>query len=689
MHFQKLDADKFLNAYGVDLQVLYPWEGVVTPPFGAAWAILGPGNSTKLHQHQELETFFIARGQGEMTIADETVTVGPGSVVFQQPFHQHTLTNTSADEDLMFLTVWWEDRSEWPAEGETPTEKEAARSQQRRVMVTAAPPTPNGDLHLGHLAGPYLSADYYTRYLRARGREGFYACGTDDNCMYVERMGESRGMTGAEATVHFTTRIEETLEKAGIALHTWMHPGRSPHFKPLVMDLFHQLHSQGKLEAREAPAPFCADCDRYLFEADIAGRCPHCDEKLTGNTCEACGRVNDCIDLQDAACTACGASATTRPFTRLVFPLSRYAEPLARYLGKVRMNTHLRSFCERYLADGLPDVAVSHVSTWGIPVPLDDPALEGQRLYVWFEMAARYFAYAQHLNDAAGVAQDYGRFWRDDDAEIVQFFGFDNSFYYTLMLPGLYMAFDEELRLPAAFVCNEFYQLDGEKFSTSRGHSILGRVLCDAAPRDAVRFFLAYSCPEREETNFTITDFEETVERELVDSWQVWLRRLHDKMMAEFDGKVPATGDWTAEQLHFFRRIKQLIAAAAEAYEPATFSPQRATRILCELVRSARRFGKEEDHWRGVPDREQERRTAVALELVAAKTLAVVASPIMPDFASRLWRDLGYENAGDQGTWEETPEWVPAGQEIGDLGIDLFSSVRRCMAVPAAVPAQR
>ncbi|HEX9736564.1 MAG TPA: class I tRNA ligase family protein [Thermoanaerobaculia bacterium] len=672
VNVQHLDPQRFLQAYGVDLQVLYPWEGVVEPPFGAAWAILAPGQSTKSHQHQEGETFFVARGEGEMTVDGETVPVRAGSVVFQDPFHEHTLTNTSATEDLMFLTVWWEDRSLWAKK----EEKEAAAPAPRRVMVTAAPPTPNGDLHLGHLAGPYLCADFHTRYLRLRGVDAFYACGSDDHSMYVERMGEKLGMTGPEAAAHLVAAIEETLGMAGIAMDVFMHPDASARFEPLVLEFFDRLWRAGKLEAREGPSPYCERCERYLFEADVAGRCPHCGAGVTGNTCESCGGVNDSIDLVEARCTQCGAAPAARRFRRLIFPLSRYGDALGAYLRRTTMNARLRSFCERLIADGLPDVAVSHVSDWGIRVPLEDPDFAGQTLYVWFEMAARYFAYAEHVNEVSGAAAEgYSRFWRSGDASIVQFFGVDNNFYYALLLPALYLAFDAELRLPAAFVTNEFYRLDGQKFSTSRGHAILGRALLAEAPRDAVRFYLAHTCPEHEETSFTRADFEATVERELVWGWQRWLTELAAKVAAECGGTVPATGDWTSEQRWFYRRLEQTVAEAAEAYEAATFSPQRLTRLLSELVRTARRFGKAEDCWRLVPQRGQERRTGLALELLAAKVLAILASPVMPDFAARLWRGLGYEQPLRPGSWEPSPAWVPVGQRLGELGGEYFRTV--------------
>ncbi len=690
MHHQAIDPEKLFHAYGVDLQLLYPWEGVVEPPFGAAWAILAPGSRTKVHQHQEGETFFIARGQGKMSVGGETVEVSPGSVIFQRPFQEHVLENTSTEEDLLFLTVWWEDRRLWteeemakaekakadkakadPAKGETTGEGGTSiTTPSRRVMVTAAPPTPNGDLHLGHLAGPYLGADFHTRYLRLRGLEGHYACGSDDHCMYVERKGEQIGMSGEEAKHLFVGAIEESLELAGVDMQLFLHPGDSACFRPLTLDFHEKLRKAGKLESREAPAPYCEPCDRYLFEADISGACPHCGEGVTGNTCEACGRVNDCINLADSRCTACGEATTQRNIRRLIFPLSRYGDALTEYLRRTQMSPRLRAFCEAYLADGLPDVAVSHVSGWGIPVPGDSHP--GQTLYVWFEMAARYLAYAQHLSENGASEEGYGAFWRSPEAGIVQFFGFDNSFYYALLLPALYMAFDPDLRLPEAFVTNEFFRLDGEKFSTSRGHSILGRALLAEVPRDLVRFYLAHSGPEKEETNFTLEEMWETLRREPLGAWRRWLETLGRKVREESEGQVPATGDWTPDQLRFYRQLEGALREAAEAYEPAAFSPQRLTRLMAELVRTANRFGRSEDHWKGVAERSQEWRTGLALELLAAKVLAIIAAPIMPAFAADLWRALGHAESMPPGVWNEALEWVPAGQAALDLGPSLL-----------------
>lgn len=689
---RKLDPETFVNAYNVDLQPLYPWDGVVEPPFGAAWAVLAPGESTKPHAHQELETFFIARGRGEFSIGDsERVTVEPGTVTFHEPFHNHTLTNTS-DEPLLFLTVYWEDKGRW-ADGEGQKATEATRPA--RTLVTAAPPTPNGDLHVGHLSGPYLAADVIARYLRLAGVDAHFVVGSDDNSVYVPSMGRSIGLSGEETAKKFTDEIESTLEEAGIEPTVFPRPNASPHHGAMTRDLFTRLHAAGHLVEIDTPTAWCETCDRELFEPGIRGACPHCGAGVVGNTCEDCGHVHHPEQVVGGECTTCGEPAVRRSVRRLVFPLAPWADALREYYRHVEMSPHVRSLVEGLLAqgpDGLPDVPVTQPGQWGIPVPLD--GWDERRIYVWLEMAARYFAYAAHLEDlrddgdgAGGDGADgWRRWWASPEAEVVQCFGYDNSFYYAMFLPAVYMALGPEsqggVRLPVSFVTNEFYRLDGEKFSTSRDHRIMGRELTRQVPREAVRFHLAWTHPEREGTNFTLDDFRDNVRRHLLGTVEGWLGGLDRRLGDDAQRIVPATGDWTADHRRFHRRLTDLLEQAAAGYEPRGTSLQRSVRAAVEIAREARRFGEGERHWKGVPTRTEERRTAIALELLAVKALALALAPVTPEVSRRLFRRLGYAGGPEPGSWGSAADalsWVPSGQTVGALGESLIPGLDQAL----------
>jgi methionyl-tRNA synthetase len=680
MHIKKLDRSQLVDAYNIKCQGVYPWAGVVEPPFGAGWAIVEPGGFTKHHNHQECETFLITQGRGVMRVGDERVEVEAGDVVFQPPFNAHIIENTSDSEELVFVSIYWEDTGLWAGRRESQV---LAEAPPERVLVTAAPPTPNGDLHLGHLAGPYLAADILTRALRLRGIDASFACGTDDHFSHVLTKAQQLGLPGRESADRLAADIQASLAAADIRPDLFIGP-TSALYADLVHEFFQALYAGGQLVEKEASSPWCESCRLYLYEAHIRGGCPHCGAETGGYCCEDCGRPND-SDLIDPHCTHCGGRPVQKTFKRLYFPLRRYEKQLKDFYLDVGMNTHLRALLEQVLGSGLPDMPVTHVADWGFPVPL--PGWEGQVLSVWFETAPRYLAYARALasegRDGASGDADWPRFWKDDKARVVQCFGCDNGFLYAMYIPALLLAFDPEIRLPAAYVMNEFYRLDDLKFSTTRRHAIWARQMLADVPSDVVRFYLAATRPETDSTNFTVAEFEEMVERELIGTWQAWLQELWAKVTEERGGEVPSTGDWTEEHRRFYQRLEELVAEIDEAYQARTFSSQRVVTALSSLVRAARRFGRGELHWRRVPARSEERRTSIALEVLAAKVLALAVAPIMPSFAARLWHDLGYDTPLSDARWEARPTWVPGGMNLRSQGQPYFFLVGSARTVPA------
>ena len=679
MNLKKLTPDAF--AYDVPSQYVFPWQGVADTPFGAMWCLVPPGRTVKAHKHHEGETYIVARGRGTITVDGASTPVQSGDVVYMEPFRLHELVNASDSEELLFLAVWWEDMQLAAREGAARAAA-ATAARPERVLITATPPTPNGDLHVGHLSGPFLGADIHRRYLHMRGVDAVYLCGADDHQSYVPLKGFRTQKTPREVADHFADEIEETFRRARIEVDHFARPKASPHHAADVQELFKALWDGGRLVARDAPSLHCETCDKYLFEAHVSGTCPHCGAGSDGSACEQCGWPNDCTDLIAPVCKYCGGTPSVRTTRRLYFPLAPLRDQLRDWYRTVRMSPHLRSLCLQMLAD-LPEIAVSHPSDWGIPVPV--PGFEGQVIYVWLEMAPGFLAATRELRQRRGEEPDWRPWWHADGQKLVQFFGFDNGYFHAVLFPALWMAFDPEIRLARAFVTNEFLRLEGSKFSTSRGHAIWGKELLDRVPADAARFYLSYAGPERHQANFTLAEMDEALERELVGGWQAWLRDLGRRVGEEFAGIAPWSGAWTDDQEEFFLSLQRLAAEAANAYEAETFSPQRATRQLSELVRQTRRFADAESHWARVPTGKEERRNAVALEIAAARALALLSAPILPDFAQRLWTALGCDGAPDR--WEEIPEFLPGGRRLDALKeIEVVEPVRREAETTAESP---
>lgn len=549
------------------------------------------------------------------------------------------------------------------------------KDSPRRILITATPPTPNGDLHVGHLSGPYLGADIYRRYVTLKNVEHYYVSGADDHQSYVAFKGEQMEWQPSVVADHFGDAMQKTLEAANIELQLFARPRTSAYHIPMVEAFFRKLYAEDKFIVKETESLFCHSCNRHVFEAFISGKCPHCQSPSGGNACEDCGQPNDCVDLIQPICKRCGSRPGTAVFRRLYFPLSRYEKQLRQYYGRLKMNPHVRALCEQMLLNGLPDISITHVAEWGIPVPV--PGFEGQKLYVWFEMAPGYLAETSECFAWHGIAGDWTDVWKSRDASVVQFFGFDNSYFHAVLFPALFMAYDPEIRLADILVTNEFYRLDGLKFSTSRNHAIWGRDLIGRCSADATRFYLAYTGPEREQANFTLDDFWRTVDRELLGGWESWIQAVGRKVEAVCRGVVPPMEAPEQDQQEFVEQLRRFVGEAESAYSAETFSPQSAARTCCELIRVARRFGHSENHWELVRGRERRRHTSLALELLAAKLLALLSAPLTPVFAKDLWTSLGFSTPMAAADWSEAVTPVPAGQATAGLNSLQFPGIHK------------
>ncbi len=657
MQIRKLDPQQLSPDFGALCQPIFPRGEFASPPFTALWNVVKPGGATKLHRHHEVEAFFIVKGEGIFSVEGESREIEIGDVIFCTPLTYHTLINCSESEDLFFINIYWEDMSQI---GTAPKGKEAG-GDRKRVLVSGSPPNPNGDLHLGHLAGPYLSADIYVRFRKMLGDEAYFVLGSDDNQCWTAAKAEQSGTSPQKMADHYAAEIQGTLARAHVGVDHFYRPNGSPHHAELVREFICKLYDEGKLVAREASALFCDFCERYLFEFYVTGICPHCGQGTCGNACEECGRPNDCTDLIDPVCRMCGKTPRVGVLRRLYFPLAEHRAVLDQYYASLEMTTQHRALCHTMLDAGLPEVVASHVTDWGIPVPF--PGFEGQVVSAWLEVVPGYLAASRELTDQIGSDGGFKAFWGAEDAEVVQFFGFDNCWNHAVLYPALLKAYDPSIKLPRAFVSNQLYYLDHQKFSTSRGHAIWARDLLERNSVDAVRLYLAHTCPEAERTNFTLREFEAWVESEFEGRWKAWVRDARTRTQDRFQGIVPEPGAWSDAHIRFFEFLKRSLAEAKSAYGAVSFSPQLAVRIGTELVRRSRDFGQSESAWGSVEH--SELRTAVAMELSAIRTLAILMAPITPDLSARLWRSLGYEMAFEHQRWEDDPRFVPVGQRLG------------------------
>jgi methionyl-tRNA synthetase len=650
------NARTFIKAFDINMHDVLPKADGEILPFGVSQGIIFPGEISKSHCHDELETFIFIEGKGIVECNGNCINVNSGDIVHFDPFEVHSIKNIGTT-NLSFITVYWHDHY---IAANYSNQNYSNKNINERVYVTSTPPTPNGDLHLGHLSGPYLGADVHTRYLKMRGIDAYHISGSDDFQSYVVAKANHLGSTPEDIANYFSDEIKSTLDALNIHLDKFTRPLHNHDYQLELANFVYNLWEQGILIIEEESALFDIVSGDYIYEANVKGKCHYCHSTSCGNICEECGHSNACVEMKDTISTLSHTKPEVKSLKRLHFPLTKYLDEITKHYQHASMSAHLRILYNQMKERGFDNIAVSHPGKWGVSVPITD--LQDQTVWVWFEMLFGYLFTIRELERDAGKCTTSLAI--PENARIVHFFGFDNSFYHSILFPAVYTAAFPVSPLSIDYVCNEFYLLDGLKFSTSRGHAVWGKEILKEFSADQVRFYLGFSRPETSRTNFSMSDFKNVINLELIGNWHTWLMDLDNRIQNDFHGKAPDTGVWTLEQRNFFGKLQQFITDVAAGYEVATFSLQRVTRLLCELVREAQFFSSGNRLWCTVPSCHAEYRTAIALEIAAARLLALLAAPLMPEFSRLLWHSMSNAEDTSELAWPSIPPFATPGTEI-------------------------
>lgn len=513
------------------------------------------------------------------------------------------------------------------------TTSERPTGHSSTFVVIGSPPNPNGDLHLGHLAGPFLGADVLARYLRQTGWDVVHTSYADDYSPYVARRAAELHQPAEAVAYAYGRQIEQTLSLAGMLPDYFTHPIREPVHGQTVQRFFRELWDAGAFNVEELPVYWCHGCSRYLYEAEIRGHCQFCAEPADGMFCEECGRLQDTTGLRDPHCTGCGSSdLDTRTQPRILFPLDDYRDRLRQHYDGRNLRPRLRAYLDEMLAHPLPPTPISRISAYGVAVPLPD--WEGHVLDTWYGIWG-HLAAATTYTTARGAGNAGLEAWQDTATPVAHFMGFDCVFSHVLLWPATLMAHGG-IAVPRYVTTNEFYQLEGKKFSTSRGYAIWGGELLRRVPADLVRFYLCLTGPEAEQGSFEAKRFMETVNDKLVGSFQTWVRVVFEQVRQTWDGRVPDVA--VATESPVAELTTGLAERVAAALDPEAFSPRRATAELLSVVEALPAATRDLAEARSAGADGHPALLALHLELMA--TLAAIASPIMPAFCLGLWKAL-------------------------------------------------
>ncbi|OXM50760.1 class I tRNA ligase family protein [Amycolatopsis alba] len=386
-----------------------------------------------------------------------------------------------------------------------------------RLVVISPAPTANGDLHLGHLAGPFLAADVCARYARATGREAFYGTGMHFTQNYVVTAAARLGVAPEDLRERSSAQVQETLAAMGIDVDGFGCIG--DRFTKLVMDFYDRLHSMGRLELKTVRFPWLPSTGEYLMDAYVTGGCPFCLADGYAGVCESCG-------LPVAPGDLIAPRSTLRPDEPLeyrdadilVFPVERYRAELEAYFARIPMRPGMARLVESALAGPLPDFPITQPTSWGIPALF--PEVPGQVIYPHMEgMPWSMFTTALAAEKRGAVLTADDELWQaGSGSTVVYFLGLDATYPFAIVGTAMLTALGGHV-LPAQYVTNEFYELANEKFSTSRGHVVSGRELAAEVPRDLIRFHLCATSPEYQRTDFTREALLRVSETRLTGPW--------------------------------------------------------------------------------------------------------------------------------------------------------------------------
>ena len=539
-------------------------------------------------------------------------------------------------------------------------------SEFKRTLVTTALPYANGPVHIGHLAGVYVPADIYARYLRLQGRDVMLVGGSDEHGVPITIKARKEGVTPQDIVDRYHALIRDSFREFGISFDVYGRTTSQTHRKT-ASDFFRKLYDKGEFIEKSSMQLYDPEANQFLADRYVTGTCPHCgNEHAYGDQCEACGTSLNATDLINPKSAITGAEPILKETTHFFLPLDKWQPRLEEWIlkGHKEWKTNVYGQCKSWLDMGLQPRAVSRDLDWGIPVPVE--GAEGKVLYVWFDAPIGYISNTIDL-----VGDDYTKWWKDPETRMIHFIGKDNIVFHCIVFPSMLMA-EGSYNLPDNVPANEFLNLEDDKISTSRNWAVwLHEYLRDfPGKQDTLRYTLTANAPETKDNNFTWRDFQARNNSELVAILGNFINRAMVLDHKYFEGKVPQAGELQDIDKALFAEVREYIAAVTSDLEEFKF--REALRQAMNVARAGNKYLADTEPWKLWKTDPERVATILNVSLQLCGTLAVIFEPFLP-FMSEKLRDmlkldsLRWDMAGHE-------DLLPAGKQLGEAKI-LFEKI--------------
>ena len=532
-------------------------------------------------------------------------------------------------------------------------------SEFSRTTVTAALIYANGPIHIGHLAGCYLPADIYVRYLRLKKQDVIFVSGTDEHGVPITIKAQKEGKTPQEVVDYYYANIKSSFEDFGISFDIYGRTSDPVHHK-MSQDFFLHLYKEGKFIEEVTEQYFDEAADQFLADRYITGECPKCHQPgAYGDQCEKCGSSLSPTELINPKSSLSGASPILKETKNWFLPLDQWQGALEDYVNShPEWKPNVSGQVKSWLQDGLRPRAMTRDLSWGVPIPLPDT--EGKVLYVWFDAPIGYISMTSQLT------ADWEKYWKAKDSRIVHFIGKDNIVFHCLIFPAMCMAHGE-FQLADQVPANEFMNLEGDKISTSRNWAVwLHEYLQDfPGKQDVLRYALTASSPETKDADFTWADFQTKNNSELVAILGNFVNRAFVLIDKNFEGIVPAKAAGTGLEDDVKHALADIPAKLEAAL--ANYKFRDALVLAMEIARIGNKYLADAEPWKIIKEDKEKAGTVLnfAVQLVAHASVAL--EPFIPFTAAKLRTALGIQEA-DWSTIGDF-ELIPTGQKLANPGL--------------------
>ncbi len=542
----------------------------------------------------------------------------------------------------------------------------------KRTLVTTALPYANGPVHIGHLAGVYVPADIYVRYLRLKGREVLFIGGSDEHGVPITIKAKKEGVTPQDIVDRYHKIIKESFEEFGISFDIYSRTSSKIHYKT-ASDFFKTLYEKGEFIEKTSEQYYDEEAKQFLADRYITGTCPHCkNPNAYGDQCEACGTSLSPLDLIDPKSAISGSKPVLRETKHWYLPLDKHEGWLKEWIleNHKEWKTNVYGQCKSWLDMGLQPRAVSRDLDWGVPVPIE--GAEGKVLYVWFDAPIGYISNTKEL-----LPNDWEKWWKDESTRMIHFIGKDNIVFHCIVFPAMLKA-EGSYILPDNVPANEFLNLEGDKISTSRNWAVwLHEYLKDfPGKQDVLRYVLTANAPETKDNDFTWLDFQTKNNSELVAIFGNFINRAIVLTGKYFDGKVPARGELTEYDIETIKEFKEIKASVESNLEQFKF--REALKEAMNLARIGNKYLADTEPWKLAKTDMERTATILHLALQIAANLSIAFEPFLPFSAKKLRNmlsinDFNWEMLGSIDILKENAELGKAEllfEKIEDSEID-------------------